>query len=254
VRLQMLLRRVLDHVRDQNWFAVSLDFVIVVIGVFIGIQVANWNESRLNRQLEIEFLSGIYTDLQADKESLQRAIVFASDNIEAGNYLLSAAGFEPLDSAIFPLPDASNRPDVDAPTFLGRIDESVSGNLWSRLMVRYFPTPNDAAFSTLVATGRLGLIDDWVVVSELQSYRSQWRNLDTSQSQAVFNGQKYALSPYTRLPEEMIVRLLQDHSDLLGAVRTHLEYVAIHRNLLSETLVLTEALLDMVENSLAIKH
>ncbi|MEM7327346.1 MAG: hypothetical protein AAF437_01325 [Pseudomonadota bacterium] len=42
----MLLRRITKHVKDQNWFAVGLDFLIVVIGVFIGIQVANWNEAR----------------------------------------------------------------------------------------------------------------------------------------------------------------------------------------------------------------
>ena len=42
----MILRSVMKHVRDQNLFAVGLDFVIVVVGVFIGIQVANWNEAR----------------------------------------------------------------------------------------------------------------------------------------------------------------------------------------------------------------
>ncbi len=42
----MLLRRVIDHVKAQNWTAVALDFVIVVVGVFIGIQVANWNAAR----------------------------------------------------------------------------------------------------------------------------------------------------------------------------------------------------------------
>ena len=42
----MLLRRISKHVRNQNWFAVFLDFFIVVVGVFIGIQVANWNEGR----------------------------------------------------------------------------------------------------------------------------------------------------------------------------------------------------------------
>jgi len=40
----MLLRSVIKHVKTQNWFAVILDFFIVIIGVFIGIQVANWNE------------------------------------------------------------------------------------------------------------------------------------------------------------------------------------------------------------------
>lgn len=47
----MLLRRITKHLKDQNWVAVLLDFLIVVIGVFIGIQVANWNDERLT-QLE----------------------------------------------------------------------------------------------------------------------------------------------------------------------------------------------------------
>ena len=41
----MILRRVAEHVKAQNWFAVAIDFVIVVVGVFIGIQVSNWNEA-----------------------------------------------------------------------------------------------------------------------------------------------------------------------------------------------------------------
>jgi len=46
----MILRRVTEHVRAQNWFAVGIDFLIVVIGVFIGIQVANWNEAHAERR------------------------------------------------------------------------------------------------------------------------------------------------------------------------------------------------------------
>ena len=42
----MLFRRIKAHVEKENWFAVGLDFAIVVIGVFIGLQVANWNEAR----------------------------------------------------------------------------------------------------------------------------------------------------------------------------------------------------------------
>ena len=45
----MLLRRVMEHVKTQNWFAVGIDLVIVVVGVVIGIQVANWNDDRNNK-------------------------------------------------------------------------------------------------------------------------------------------------------------------------------------------------------------
>ena len=43
----MILRRITEHVKSQNWFAVWLDFIIVVVGVFFGIQIGNWNASRL---------------------------------------------------------------------------------------------------------------------------------------------------------------------------------------------------------------
>lgn len=45
----MLLRSVMKHIKDQNWFAVGIDFLIVVVGVYIGIEVSNWNEKRAVR-------------------------------------------------------------------------------------------------------------------------------------------------------------------------------------------------------------
>ena len=59
----MLLRRITKHVKDQNWFAVGIDFVIVVIGVFIGIQVANWNTERVDRTEEASFLYALQQDI-----------------------------------------------------------------------------------------------------------------------------------------------------------------------------------------------
>ena len=59
----MLLRRITPHVKDQNWFAVGLDFFIVVVGVFIGLQVSNWNEARSERQLKGYYLERLQSDL-----------------------------------------------------------------------------------------------------------------------------------------------------------------------------------------------
>jgi len=55
----MLLRRVMDHVRDQNWFAVGIDFVSVVAGIPIAFQVTEWNEDREDRGWERTFLEDI---------------------------------------------------------------------------------------------------------------------------------------------------------------------------------------------------
>ena len=62
----MLLRRVTQHIKDQNWFAVGIDFVIVVIGVFIGMQVTNWNETWTERDLGLEYERRLVADLQQD--------------------------------------------------------------------------------------------------------------------------------------------------------------------------------------------
>jgi len=46
----MLFRRVKNHVENENWFAVLVDFCIVVLGIFIGFQITNWNENRSKAQ------------------------------------------------------------------------------------------------------------------------------------------------------------------------------------------------------------
>lgn len=52
----LLLRRVMGHVRAQNWAAVGIDFVIVVVGVFVGLQAQQWAETRADRRIEGEYL------------------------------------------------------------------------------------------------------------------------------------------------------------------------------------------------------
>ena len=67
----MLLRRVIEHVKAQNWTAVALDFVIVVVGVFIGIQVSNWNAARVERELAREYIGWIQEDLLANQQDME---------------------------------------------------------------------------------------------------------------------------------------------------------------------------------------
>jgi hypothetical protein len=62
----MILRSLTHHVNSQNWFAVWLDLFIVVLGVFIGIQVANWNEARVDQKRAQGYLERIGEDLNAD--------------------------------------------------------------------------------------------------------------------------------------------------------------------------------------------
>jgi hypothetical protein len=71
----MILRRVIGHFRKQDWTAIALDFLIVVIGVFVGIQVSNWNENRGDRAAEIGYLAGLEKDVRFSIESLEAMVM-----------------------------------------------------------------------------------------------------------------------------------------------------------------------------------
>lgn len=52
----MILRRFMKHVTDQNWLAVGLDVLVVIVGIFLGLQVQEWNEDRKSiNQLNLAF-------------------------------------------------------------------------------------------------------------------------------------------------------------------------------------------------------
>jgi len=64
----MLLRRITQHVKDQNWFAVFIDFLIVVFGVFMGFQVQAWNEHRNDAADTKEYIQRLVTDMELSVE------------------------------------------------------------------------------------------------------------------------------------------------------------------------------------------
>ena len=66
----MVVRRVREHVATHNWFAVSIDLLIVIIGVFIGMQVSNWNSARIERNEVRAYRAQIVDDLIANEREL----------------------------------------------------------------------------------------------------------------------------------------------------------------------------------------
>ena len=75
----MLLRRVISHVREQEWTAIGIDFGIVVVGVFIGIQVSNWNDARQSERTARSYIERIREDLRGNRDDLsQRRAYFST--------------------------------------------------------------------------------------------------------------------------------------------------------------------------------
>lgn len=68
----MILRRLTKHIKEQNWFAVSLDVLVVITGIFLGMQVTEWNEDRNDRIDGQDFLARIHKEIVATELTSSR--------------------------------------------------------------------------------------------------------------------------------------------------------------------------------------
>ena len=144
----MALRRVVEHAKAQNWFAVMLDFFIVVIGVFVGIEVANWNQARQDRQEERRYYSQLLVDLRSDLETFSRAEKRADLFDEAAQLVIDRLG-------------GKAPPQVSS----GRMAISIHRAGWI-----YIPYASRGTYNELVSTGNLGLLRNPELKSEIASY------------------------------------------------------------------------------------
>jgi hypothetical protein len=84
----MILRSITQHVKDQNWFAIALDFLIVVIGILMAFQITEWNDARRERALELDYLERIVTELDQSIEAMQDSIRTSKEREELGRFLM----------------------------------------------------------------------------------------------------------------------------------------------------------------------
>ena len=79
----MILRRLATAFRKQDWFTVAVETLIVVFGVFIGLQVNNWNEARQDSAVAAQFEVSLITDAEIILSDARAKIAFMEDAFEA---------------------------------------------------------------------------------------------------------------------------------------------------------------------------
>ena len=151
----MILRRVMEHLRKQEWTAIGIDFVIVVLGVFLGIQVSNWNEAAADRRAESAYLSQLQGDLQRIEGEVR-------DQIEFEQFQGRLAG------AAFDLIQHDRTADRSR-----RIGVALSALTQRRTLRTESPT-----FVDLQSSGNLEIISDPALRAEIISYFFYTRRLE----------------------------------------------------------------------------
>lgn len=75
----MIMRRLREQAVQQNWFGVAVDLAILILGVFLGIQVNNWNQERLAQHAGQEYRQRIIGDIESNRTDLANRLTYFRD-------------------------------------------------------------------------------------------------------------------------------------------------------------------------------
>lgn len=128
--------RLTAALRHQDWVAVAIELLVVVIGVLVALELNQWVEDRATRRLEHSYLLRLKEDLQMERQEADSFTGIVGERLAAVALLERIAA------------DPSTR--VQDPRMIPCAIESVS---WGS-----YPPVHNISYSELQSTGRTSLI------------------------------------------------------------------------------------------------
>lgn len=141
----MILRRFTAHLRRQDSTAVVVELMIVVLGVFIGMQASNWNQAQADARLGKDYVQRLTRDLDQDRAALNAEVGYHSavlKSVRETDELLRAADPDP---------------------------RALIVNAYRATEILLNPTSR-ATWDQIVSSGHLGLLPAGAVESGLSQY------------------------------------------------------------------------------------
>lgn len=143
----MILRRLSQSLKEQNWTAIWIEFILLVSGVFLGIQVANWNEEQGDARLGKDYVQRLIRDLEQDQAAISAGGDYYSDilkSVQTTDELLRSANPDPRELVV---------------------------NAYRATEITYIP-PERATWDQIVSSGHLGLLPAGAIEAGLSKYYS----------------------------------------------------------------------------------
>ncbi len=131
----VILNRIAQGVRKQDWFTAILELVILVIGIYIGLQVDDWTSEREDLQTETIYIELLARDVVELQQQVEAQHAFEKDKVN-----VAARAYELLTS------DDPSAHQVE----LGELLTALSGRRTLSLV--------SATYEQMVSSGHLQLI------------------------------------------------------------------------------------------------
>ena len=226
----MIMRRLARSLKDQNWMAIAVEFVLLVLGVFLGIQVANWNEERADRAAESRHLEEIAEDLRADIAVFDMIRTSALTRISAIDYLLGESRGRTRQAALrMPTGEVFDIPAGQA------VQPANRNRLASYTNLVRTTVGHRTGFEALIGAGGMQTIRDRTISRQIQKYYAQLDDLMSIQNtlRQVRNdgtqmGYPLGLSAFGDMDADKLVGIVRGSEAYSAYLRTVREWASMH--------------------------
>lgn len=229
----MILRRLLDRVRQQDWAAVVIELGLVVAGVFLGLQVSNWNDERNARALEAAYLARIAQDVRRDVADMDEIIRVSAVRMALLNDVLPKAAGRPLPTGF-----DSARGRVAIEQVPAYVDEGPGAAGFALFIL----TPldgNRSAYDTLINAGAIAGMDDVAALRRIQDYYAAVDKelhfevgLEHNRDKLVDAQRRLGLSPVTPMTVDEMAAAFAADPELLATAQNYWLYTNRHLKLM----------------------
>lgn len=151
----MRILSITKHLREQNWVAVFLDFFIVVVGVYMGLQVQEWSSKRAQNDEAAAYHARLAIEYEALVDTLKGHSEFYDGFLRNGINLTSMLLAEQV------------------------IDQDDATQLMKNSLFSLTPPKNPAVLDEMISAGKMSLIADPVQRTQLLNTRYQLQLIES---------------------------------------------------------------------------
>ncbi|PIB38165.1 DUF6090 family protein [Maribacter sp. 4G9] len=159
-------RKIRQKLLSENKFSKYLiyaigEIILVVIGILIALQVNNWNENRKNNKVEENYLISLKDEFEFNKQNLTTTVTLNNRNANFGLQILKHTGpFEPK---------------INNKTFDSLLVNTIGYEVEFR--------PRNEIINELISSGRIALINNSILRTELSSWAEALQRIRTQESE-----------------------------------------------------------------------
>lgn len=150
--MPLILRRILHHLREQNWSAIAIELAIVVLGVFLGLQAQQWSEDSKQAAQQQRYMKRLTSDFQSLRTRQESHFATLNEIIEGADYVLMLVRLPPDQFAQTKIDDA-------------RLRKALQALLASRV-----PPGRSATYIEMLSSSQLSFVRDGALADKLAEY------------------------------------------------------------------------------------